>query len=93
MVEFKARTTIDRLKTIREQQRKKVRRRAGSRPMTKRVDLGRVNNSVPTIVPYPFMVDEFWHTDFVVNKGLTLDTHEKDPEGFGGVFNNDEYNF
>ena len=29
------------------------------------------------------MIDEFWHTEHVINKGLTCDTQANDPDGFG----------
>lgn len=51
----------------------------------KRVDLHRVSNRIPTMPPYPFMVDEAWKKEF----GDKADTNEpftvnrEDPPGFG----------
>lgn len=61
-------------------------RDAGRKGMSvTRVNLHRINNRLPTIPPFPFMVDRTWDQDFVEGKGskATFVTRREDPPGFG----------
>lgn len=51
----------------------------------KRVDLRRVNNRIPSVPPFPFMVSETWRHEFVDEKQLSAAfvTRREDPPGFG----------
>lgn len=59
------------------------------RRKAKRVDLNSVNNKVPVVAPYPFMVDQYWLEEYVKKKGLTCKMRKKDLDGFGANFEQD----
>ena len=74
---------MEELDDIRREQRRKG--KGKPRPRTKRVNLGRKNNALPTVSVYPCMIDEDWYEEWVNELALgdELEIFEEDPEGFG----------
>lgn len=54
-------------------------------PSVRRVDLKRVNNEIPEMPPFPFMVDSNWHQEYVLDNPDAghFDVLRRDPRGFG----------
>ncbi len=79
---------MDELDTIRHQQCKAA---GNTRPMARRVDLGRVSEGAPIVAVYPFMLDTAWASAWrIANPSETLVLRKKDPPGFGSVHSEPE---